>query len=189
MFAMQYSHRLPAEHDLDAIRQRAAAKGPQWDAWPGLACKAFVLQEKGRHGAEGNLYASVYLWHEPAAAAAFLAGEAFQGVIDAFGRPAVETWLPLDARRGPAFDRPARALYREELPLPDRGAAALRDGALAAGEALLDREDVLAVWVVADLQRWRLLRFSVSAGALELRADSVGYEVLYLARPGLERLP
>lgn len=127
MFAMQYSHRLPAEHDLDAIRQRAAAKGPQWDAWPGLACKA--------------------------------------------------------------FDRPARALYREELPLPGRGAAALRDGALAAGEALLGREDVLAVWLVADLQRWRLLRFSVSAGALELRADSVGYEVLYLARPGLERLP
>ena len=89
MFAMQYSHRLPAEHDLDAIRQRAAAKGPQWDAWPGLACKAFVLQEKGRHGAEGNLYASVYLWHEAAAATAFLAGEAFQGVIDSFGRPAV----------------------------------------------------------------------------------------------------
>ncbi|MEL7938763.1 DUF4865 family protein [Pseudomonas delhiensis] len=189
MFAMQYSHRLPAEHDMGTIRQRAASKGPHWDAWPGLACKAFVLQEKGRHGAEGNLYASVYLWQEPAAAAAFLASEAFQGVIDSFGRPAVETWLPLDARRGPAFDRPARSLYREELPLSDRGAAALRDGALAAGEALLGREDVLAAWVVADLQRWTLLRFSLSAEALEARAGSLGYEVLYLARPGLERLP
>ncbi|MDF3934263.1 DUF4865 family protein [Pseudomonas citronellolis] len=189
MFAMQYSHRLPAGHDLQAIRQRAAAKGPDWDARPGLIAKAFVLQEQGRHGAEGNLYASVYLWHEPGEAASFLAGDAFQSVIDSFGRPNIETWLPLLARRGPAFAQPARALYREELPLPGTGAAALRDGALAAGEALLGREDVLAVWVAADLQRWRLLRFSVSAGALELRADSVGYEVLYLARPGLERLP
>lgn len=51
MFAMQYSHRLAADHDMQGIRQRAARRGPLWDDTPGLAFKAFVSQERGVTGA------------------------------------------------------------------------------------------------------------------------------------------
>lgn len=87
MFAMQYAHRLPADYDLQIIRQRAAERGPLWDTTPGLLFKAFVLQQAGRHGATGNVYGSVYLWADPAAAVRFIASERFDSVIRSFGRP------------------------------------------------------------------------------------------------------
>ena len=71
MFAMQYSHRLPADCDMTTIRQRAARHGPIRDDAEGLVFKAVVSRERGRHGGAGHLYASVYLWREPAAAARF----------------------------------------------------------------------------------------------------------------------
>uniref|UniRef100_UPI001ABC3A22 DUF4865 family protein n=1 Tax=Variovorax paradoxus TaxID=34073 RepID=UPI001ABC3A22 len=55
MFAMQYSHRLPAGHDMEAIRRRAAQRGPLWDDTEGLVFKAFVAQERGRHRALGHV--------------------------------------------------------------------------------------------------------------------------------------
>jgi len=187
MFAMQYSHRLPADYDMQRIRTRAAQRGPLWDATEGLVFKAFVAQDRGRHGAVGNLYASVYLWRDEAAAASFLLGERFQAVIDAFGRPRVETWLPLDARAGGAAK--AVSLYREEQALD----AALDRAQLQADEAARNQRiaaqpDTLAVWTALDLQAWRLLRFTLSSAPPDAARGGVVYEVLYLAQPGLAGL-
>ena len=38
MFAMQYSHRLPTDYDMEIIRRRVAERGPQWDDTEGLIC-------------------------------------------------------------------------------------------------------------------------------------------------------
>ena len=105
MFAKQYSHRLPADYDMGVIRRRAAQLGPLWDHAEGLLFKAFIAQEHG-----GNVYSSVYLWADPLQAADFLLGERFQKVLDSFGRPHIESWLPLDVQRGPAQN--ALSLYR-----------------------------------------------------------------------------
>ena len=110
MFAKQYSHRLPADYDMNVIRRRAAQLGPLWDHAEGLLFKAFIAQEHG-----GNVYSSVYLWADPLQAADFLLGERFQKVLDSFGRPHIESWLPLDVQRGPAQN--ALSLYREEWAL------------------------------------------------------------------------
>jgi hypothetical protein len=181
---MQYAHRLPADYDLRIIRQRAAERGPLWDATPGLLFKAFVLQQAGRHGATGNLYASVYLWADPGAAADFLASERFDSVIRSFGRPPIETWLPVQALRGPA--RRALTLYREECPLAVD--PALLAGELAGNHTIADQADTVAVWTVLDLHNWRRVRFTLSAAEPDGRDAQQVHEVLHLAAPGLAQL-
>lgn len=189
MFAMQYSHRLPADYDMTTIRQRAARRGPIWDDTEGLVFKAFVSRERGRHGAAGHLYASVYLWHEPAAAARFVMGERFQGVVDSFGRPRVETWLPLDARAGAASTKPALWLHRDERTIDaaaDR--AALHAAEIASNRAIAAQPLTVAVWTVLDLDAWRRVRFTLSATEPEATGGATVYEVLHLAKPGLDQL-
>lgn len=188
MFAMQYSHRLPADYDMQVIRQRVAKRGPSWNDLEGLICKAFAIQERNRNGAAGNVYASVYLWSDSDATARFLAGERFQAVTDSFGRPQIETWLPLDARRGSAPQ--ALSIYREERVL---GAATDR-AALHAAEIELNREiaarpDTVAVWAALDLDAWHLVRFTVSSAPADSSRSGDVYEVMHLAQPELGRLP
>ena len=77
MFAMQYSHRLPTDYDMEIIRRRVAERGPLWNDTEGLVCKLFVTQQRNRHGAAGNVYASIYLWLDSDAAVRFLMGERF----------------------------------------------------------------------------------------------------------------
>lgn len=185
MFAMQYSHRLPAGHDMEAIRRRAAQRGPLWDDTEGLVFKAFVSQERGRHRAVGNLYASVYLWREPAAATSFLMTERFQNVIDSFGRPSVESWLPLDARAGASRTARAAWLRRSEHALD---ADADRAAVLAA-QAREPEAGVVATWSALDLAAWRIVRFTLLTDAHEPADGEAIYEVLHLAKPGLAALP
>ncbi|MGE7958872.1 DUF4865 family protein [Pseudomonas sp. NPDC089530] len=184
MFAKQYSHRLPADYDMGVIRQRAADRGPLWDDVDGLLFKVFAGQERGVHGAGHNLYASIYLWADPEGAARFLMGSGFDSVIDAFGRPQIESWLPLDWRRGRAAQ--ARTLYREPLAIdPKADRAALLAELARHNQALAEDPDTFAVFVALDLQAWELVRFTLSAGVPDSARGAERYEVLYLARPGI----
>ncbi|AMP00058.1 hypothetical protein CAter282_2199 [Collimonas arenae] len=187
MFAIQYSHRLPANYNMQQIRDRATTLGPKWDAIEGMIFKAFIAQERGVNGAAGNLYGAVYLWQDADATARFLMGERFQGVIDSFGRPQVENWLPLDARIGPA--QKALSLYREESPID---AAADRTALLVAEQErnrrIAAQPDSVAVWTVLDVNAWRLIRFRMSSQAPDVAKGAAVYEILYLAKPGLSRL-
>jgi len=152
-----------------------------------LLFKAFVARIRGQHGAAGNLYASVYLWFDAEATAAFVMGERFQSVIDSFGRPRIETWLTLDLRLGPA--RHALSLYREESLID---AAADRPAVLASeterNREIAAQDDTLAVWIVLEIDSWRLTRFTLSAEAPDSGRAGTVYDVLYLAKPGLGRL-
>ena len=179
MFAKQYSHRLPADYDMGVIRRRAAQLGPLWDHTEGLLFKAFVAQERGQ--AEGNVYASVYLWADPLQAADFLLGERFQKVLDSFGRPDIESWLPLDVQRGPAQN--ALSLYREQWPLaPGADRAGILAEEKRRHQPLADSPDTFAVLLALDVQAWRLVRFTLSAKPLQMDHPGTGYQVLYLAQ-------
>jgi hypothetical protein len=188
MFSMQYSHRLPSDYDMTVIRQRAARRGPLWDDTQGLAFKGFVATEKGRFGATANLYSSVYLWIDAAAAANFLMGERFQAVIDSFGRPNIETWLPLDARIGKA--KQALSLYRETtLVAPETDREALFAAERERNREIAAQSDTVAVVVALDLQAWQQVRFTLSSAEPDPTRPGNVYEVLHLAKPELARLP
>ncbi|HZE45244.1 MAG TPA: DUF4865 family protein, partial [Xanthobacteraceae bacterium] len=62
MIIVHYAHRLPADHDLGALRRWLKERGAVWDAVPELYFKAFLLREAGRFGAIANNFSSLYLW-------------------------------------------------------------------------------------------------------------------------------
>jgi hypothetical protein len=84
MFALQYDFSLPADYDMQRVRDRIAAKGSVFDGFAGLIFKAFALTDRTQ-GARRNLYAPFYLWADAASAATFLRGPLFAAVSDAFG--------------------------------------------------------------------------------------------------------
>ncbi|ASL45483.1 hypothetical protein bAD24_I18585 [Burkholderia sp. AD24] len=187
MLAKQYSHRLPSSYDMGIIRERAARRGPLWDATEGLGFKVFAARERGRFGATANVYASVYLWLDTDQTADFFMGDRFQNVINDFGRPDVEVWLPLDARKGPA--RQALALYRDEQPIGEHeDRARLRADYAADNRRIAERDDTVAVVAALDIANWRLIRLTLSAAAPVETAGRTVYEVLHVAGPGIDSL-
>lgn len=196
MLVMQYRHRLPADYDMGRIRARVAARGALWDATPGLGFKAFVARERGRSEArergrseaQDNIYASFYLWLDPQAALAMLTDERFRAVTDTFGRPRVDTLLPLDVRAG-AEPGAAAVLRHDEAPLdPGTDLAALRRAEAARNEAAMAEPGILARVSALDPAGWRLARLTLAADAA---AESPGraFAILHLARPGWIALP
>jgi hypothetical protein len=184
MLVTQYTHRLPADYDMMRIRQRAASRGPDWDSLPGLIFKGFLIREKGKLGANGNAYSSLYLWRHEDAFAAMIAGDRFQAVIDAFGRPAVETFIVLAYAFGPAQD--ASFVQRtDELVRAGTDLTLLQEQELKAAHEIAARGETFAAITALDVTGWRLARFLLSASAVQDRLPHAArYEIAYLAKPG-----
>jgi len=187
MLVQHYAHRLPSDYPTASIRERVAARAPLWSATPGLGFKAFLLRHRGQDGAAGTVYASAYLWRDAAAACAFFTDDRFASVIEAFGRPTVETMLPLAVRvRGDAEG--PRLLTRSDTRLgPDEDLRRLRrlESEGVAHEAA--RPGVAAVVSAFDPASWTLTRYVLSRDPIET-PGAVVYEIAYLARPGWAQL-
>lgn len=187
MLMMQYIHRLPADYEMDKLARRAASLGPDWDDAPGLGFKAFVAQRRGENGAANNAYSSLYLWLDDEAASDFITGERFQKVIDGFGRPAIETWLPLDIHLGSATN--ARSVYREDILIdPVTDFSALKRSESERNTAVVKQPGTYAAVTAIDLANWRLSRFQLSADAARTPAQGSAFDILHLARPGIPAL-
>jgi Domain of unknown function (DUF4865) len=188
MLIAQYLHRLPADYDLDTIRRRAAARGPQWDTTPELYFKAFLLREAGQLGAAAASYSSLYLWRNGEALADFALGDRFKVVTGSFGRPAIETRLVLDARRGPATN--AHFAFKEELDIPDDAdLPAIRAAEVERNRAAATQPGTIAAAVGLDLHAWKVTRVRLSQSEKPAGQGETVYRVLYLAKPLLDRLP
>lgn len=173
MLIMRYTHRLPADHAMDRIRERAAARGPLWDDTPGLGFKVFSGRSSG-----GKLYAATYLWRDPAAALAFLGDERFQAVIDGFGRPRIETWMPWSVQLGRR--EAARSLRRETVPLGSGDLGALRRAEAEAARASIESGVAVGVLSGLDPATWQVTRFTLATTPAEGETE----EILHLAAPG-----
>jgi hypothetical protein len=184
MLVTQYTHRLPADYGMTRIRQRAASRGPDWDSLPGLIFKGFLIREKGKLGIASNAYSSLYLWRDTDALAAMIAGDRFQAVIDAFGRPAVETFVVLASAFGPAQE--AAFVHRaDELVPAGADLAALKEQEAKAAHDSAENGESFAAVTALDVSGWRLSRFVLSASEVQDRLpQAVRYEIAYLAKPG-----
>lgn len=188
MLLAHYAHRLPADHDIAAIRTRAQKRGPEWDAMPDLHFKAFLLRERGRSGATANNYSSLYLWRTTAAFADFVGSDRFAAVTDSFGRPAIYTAVSLDARRGPGIT--AHAAMMEDVTLPlDIDIAAVCAAEVDRNRAAAAAPGVVVALVALDPTGWRLRRVVLTEDAPPPTSTGTAYEILYLAQPHLDELP
>lgn len=182
MILKQYRHRLPIDHNMANIRQRAQSIGPDWDSAKGLGFKAFSIQERGQCGAVENAYSSLYLWLDTQLATDFLSSDAFQNVCDSFGRPAYETWMVMGVHRGPSGN--PLFLYRED--------AEVRLGQSITyvkvretewiHEKTSDPETVLAC-VGLDVSHWKSSRFLISGKAPMPNDTRSIYQIAHISIP------
>jgi len=192
MIAMQYQVTLPADYDMNIIRNRVARTGHLLDQYPGLGVKAFLIREKGVAGSTVNEYAPFYLWRDAGGAASFLwSGVGFTAIVRDFGRPVVQTWIGGTSRAvGPGLDD-ARYALRTTRALGD-------DDDIVSATAEADRHltaelqtpgTVLAAYGV-DPRTWQLVTFTLHSDRPDgLAAGSVPYEVLHVSAPEHRDLP
>ncbi|MCA7921944.1 DUF4865 family protein [Burkholderia cenocepacia] len=187
MLTAYYVHRLPADYDLDIIRNRVRERGRLWDDTPDLLFKGFLLREAGRHGATENGYASFYLWRNEQAFARFVTDGRYRVVTDSFGRAPIDTQVALDARKGGASTGRFARLETIEIPADaDLDAVLARE--IARNREAAAREGVVAAAVSLDPLRWRLTRALVTEHESDHGGAGTVYQVLHLARPLLDTL-
>ena len=188
MLIAHYSHRLPADYDIDLIRSRAQARGHLWDAAPELHFKAFLLRERGRFGATTSEYSSLYLWRKDEAFRDFLVGGRTKPVTDSFGRPQIETRVVLDALKGSG--REARFLHKQEQDIPlDADLTSAFANEIGRNRVAAQQPGAVAAAVGVDVQNWKFTRVLLSENEPSGKEEGAVYQVLHLAQPLLSALP
>ncbi|MFI5916407.1 DUF4865 family protein [Dactylosporangium sp. NPDC051541] len=192
MLAMQYEITLPADYDMQIIRDRVATTGHLLDAYPGLGVKVFLIRERGVDGSTTNQYAPFYLWTDPGGAASFLwSGTGFTAILRDFGRPVVQTWVGGTAHQAPHWAAGPAYAVRQKVALPADAdiVAAAQAADRRAAEAVATGTAQLAAYGV-DPRTWELVTITLH----EQRPDPVSqpgdlFQVLHTAAPERLHLP
>ena len=186
MLAMQYSFTLPADYDMRIIRQRIAGKGHLMDRFPHLAFKAFLYacRKDGAVNSRDNLYAPFYLWNDNAGVNAFLCGEGFAGLAQAFGRPQVTLWSVWHAELSTSLSKATTATREIVTLTPDQELGKLQ--LFETERAIEDIKSKGALAAVAAFEPvfWRLIRFRLWKGDYSHDLDQQhlqAYDVGYIA--------
>jgi Domain of unknown function (DUF4865) len=155
---MHYETTLPDDHDMQAVRARAAQLVPVFDRLPGLQFKLYGIND--RNLVPWNEYSSIYLWQNAPAMWDFLLSDGFDNYAQAFQRPPVRIWAV--SRIVGEFEalRSARFAYRRQMRIPRLAHA----GKTHAQWADRDRKTGEIVRVVGiDPQRWELIELTIWA--------------------------
>lgn len=96
MIAMQYRFHLPADYDMNLIRQRIHNNGARLNGFPDLVAKLYLYASRDEQDcpSQHNLYAPFYLWQQPAGMQRFLHSDGFAALCAHFGQPQISIWLP-----------------------------------------------------------------------------------------------
>ena len=199
MYAMQYGVTLPADYDMQIMRDIVARNGHLLDDRAGLGFKAYLMRERGVNDSPVNFYGSFYLWNDLGAAAQFLVGGgAFERIIRGLGRLAIDHWIGIACVAGPARRVTPKAASRRLIPLSedlDRAPDGLGLARCIERECELlkevgKREGVHTAALGLDPHGWQLMKFVAweSLAPQEEHAQE-RYEVLHVSTPELGRLP
>jgi len=158
MIAMQYRFPLPADYDMAIIDRRIADRGHLTDGFPGLLFKAYLSARKTGPDRD-NAYAPFYVWNTVDGMHAFLNGPGFAGVSQAFGRPAVATWLVWRVQLASGFAHARFATVERRAIEPGTDLEALRAAESRLAADLVDGGTALAAVVGYEPGNWTLVRF------------------------------
>ncbi|MFZ6743677.1 DUF4865 family protein [Undibacterium sp. JH2W] len=195
MIAMQYNFTLPADYNMDIVRQRIASKGHMLDNFPGLAFKAYLHASKDSEptASSQNVYAPFYLWNDNEGLNNFLCGDGFKAVSHAFGWPAVKQWSVWHSHVGEQVRSAKFATRQVSAIAPYTALGGLREEETGAAKRLSQQDGVLATLVAFDPNEWTLVRFTLwrdaavaktAAQAAGLPATVQAYEVGHVSAPG-----
>lgn len=186
MLAVQYSISLPADYDMNNIRDRVAKRGPTYDTLEHLGFKAFLITEKGKNGNQEHSYAPFYVWQAEQGMLDFFCGDKFRGLTESFGWPVVRVWTVIDVGAGKITQRPTFATRELVHLIPHSDMYELRSKELAAQQDTLQSPHVHSRVVALDASTWTLIRFTLWDTPIDLAHTSSiiqGYQVLHLSAP------
>lgn len=161
MIAMQYNFTLPADYDMDIVRQRIASKGHMLDNFPGLAFKAYLHASKDSIATalSQNVYAPFYLWNDNEGMNNFLCGDGFKAVSHAFSWPAVKQWSVWHSHVSEQVRNAKFATRQLSTIAPYTALGNLREEETSAAKSISEQDGVLATLVAFDPNEWTLVRF------------------------------
>ncbi|SLN44973.1 DUF4865 family protein [Oceanibacterium hippocampi] len=181
MLAMQYSLRLPRDHDIDWVNQRVERRTRLFQGFEGLLHKSYL------YSPEESVYAPLYIWSNTEAARRFLFNGLFDSAVESFGRPRVRTWSVLNFGYGNRDNTVGYAFCAFDKVTSDDQLAEVEGRELARHSDRLQRPGLYAHWVGIDTDRWEVARFSLwrdKESAVPPDADCVyGYKVLHVDEP------
>jgi hypothetical protein len=182
MYAMQYAIPLPADYDMQIVRDRVARTGQLLDGFAGLNFKAYLIREKA-NGALVNEYAPFYVWNDIDGMRAFCWGEpGYSAIVSDFGRHPIRDWTIVGVKGSGKLDE-ARSMSITTQPLP-AGLAPVQvlEGITCAFLASIGSSTVRRVAAV-DVTTWTLLLAELSAEPPTTDDETTNYEVLHVS-PG-----
>jgi hypothetical protein len=92
MIAMNYQIKLPADYDMEIIKNRVRNNGYKTDGFQDLFLKAYLIAEKGQYRNIQNEYSPFYVWNKTDGMNSFLLDGPFNSILDSFGWTQVNTW-------------------------------------------------------------------------------------------------
>lgn len=95
MIATQYKISLPADYDMEIIRERVRINGHKTDGFKDLKFKLYLITEKGLNGNLQNSYCPLYLWESNEGLNEFLFNGYYDNILRSFGWQRVEVGIPL----------------------------------------------------------------------------------------------
>ncbi|WP_198962782.1 DUF4865 family protein [Mangrovitalea sediminis] len=188
MQAMQYSFTLPADYDMSIISRRVNDKGSALDNHAPLIFKAYLSARRNstETPSHENLYAPFYLWHDNDGMTDFLTGPGFEGLVNAFGWPAVNTWPGMIACKSGSGFKEARFASREVLHIPPFTTMEnLRAEERRLVEKATDTQGALLALTAFEPSHWTLVRFRLWPEDTTLTNDPniQLYDVLHVSHP------
>lgn len=187
MLAMQYSFALPADYDMDIIRERIASKGHLFDAFPQLQFKAFqfACRDQAHHHTNENCYAPFYVWKNNAGMNEFLASSGFAALVSAFGWPTIRTWSVWEARLLPTMGSALCATHEIMAIAPHTALAELQKAEVEQVRKDIEQHGALAGVVGFEPTTWTLVRYRLwpDYRADFARAGVQIYEIGHLSIP------
>jgi hypothetical protein len=194
MYAMQYEISLPADYDMNILRERVEKAKYLLDDREGVGFKAYVIRETA-NGSPMNQYAPFYFWSDTRAMSSFLfADNGFERIIRSFGRVPVRHWTGVARYPGPAASAAElpHAASRRTRPIPvfDDTLSAWLEQAAAEAEQTAKRNDAHTIGLAIDPTRWELVEFALWADAVPEDVEATErYEVLHVSKPSIADLP
>ncbi len=182
MYAMQYAINLPADYDMQIIRDRVAETGHLMDGFAGLEFKTYLIREKAE-GATRNAYAPFYVWRDIDGMRSFCWGElGYSAIVRDFGRQPIQDWTVAQLVPGPAPYTDTRSLTMSTVQLPEGEAPSqCLDAVTQPFLTQVDDQTVNRLAAV-DITTWTVVLVELSSRPAEQADPRVtGYEVLHVS--------
>lgn len=182
MYAMQYQVGLPADYNMQIIRDRVKKTGHLMDGFAGLEFKAYLIREKSK-GAGRNVYAPFYVWRNIDGMRSFCWGEpGYSAIVRDFGRQPIQDWTIHRIVKGPISYADAHSLTLTTVSLPVDIAPSLCLDSVTQDFLNSVADSTVTLVTAVDVTNWNAIFVELSnRESDQSMTSSLSYEVLHVS--------